>query len=340
MIDRTLTVRRPPAIRRRPLVLAIVLVALAMTGLLIGACGGESDTPDFPKVISLGKGELFPSINNGTLGVGDNRISMSILDRNDNHVLDAELHVRYYNLNGAKPKFRSEGDARFIGTQLSYVDEQSGGEKTPAGTDGVYVTLANFDQPGDWGAEITITRAEKTLKPIPFRFNVQEHSVEPALGDAAFASVQPTLATVPDITEIDSSSPPRPAMHDMTIADALKTGKPLVIAFATPAFCTSRTCGPVMDDVMDPLAQRYGGKAIFIHVEPYVPRDLREANIQNPVPATREWKLQSEPWIFVVNQQGKIAGKFEGIIAQDEVESVLAGLLDTGAGAVTPDPAR
>ena len=317
----------------------MVMVALAAS-LMMAACGSASDTPDFPKVVSLGKGELFPTINNGSLGVGDNRVSMSIIDRDDTHVLDAEVHVRYYNLNGAKPKFRTEGDARFIGTELSYVDEQSGGEKTATGNDGVYVTLANFDAPGDWGAEITIARGTKTFKPIPFRFNVQEHSIELALGEPAPASVQATLASATDIEEIDSSSPPRPAMHDITIADALKTRKPLVIAFATPAFCTSRTCGPVMDNVMDPLSQRYAANVIFIHVEPYVLRDLRETNIQNPVPATREWRLQSEPWVFIVNQDGKIAGKFEGIMAADEVDSVLAGLLDTGGGAVTPNPAR
>ncbi len=293
--------------------------------IILASCGGSSstETPDFPKVVSLGKGELFPTINNGSLGVGENRVSMSVLDRDDNHVLDASLHVRYYDLNGKKPQFASEADTRFIGTQLSYVDEQSGGEKTRTGEDGVYVTIATFNEAGDWGAEITVTRAGRTLAPIPFRFNVQEHAIELGVGDAAPASIQPTLATVSSIDDIDSSSPPRPAMHDITIADALRTGKPLVIAFATPAFCRSRTCGPVMDTVMDPLAARYGANAIFIHVEPYVLRDLRESNIENPIPATREWRLQSEPWVFVVDRQGRIAGKFEGIMAADEVESVL-----------------
>ena len=312
---------------------------LVTTALLAAACGGGSsvDTPNFPKVVSLGKGELFPTINNGSLGVGENRVSMSVIDRDDNRVLDAALHVRYYDLNGAKPKFASEADARFIGTQLSYVDEQSGGEKTATGDDGVYVTSAMFDEAGDWGAEITVTRSGRTLAPIPFRFNVQEHSIELGIGDAAPASVQPTLATASSIEEIDSSAPPRPAMHDITIADALKTGKPLVIAFATPAFCRSRTCGPVMDNVMDPLAARYAADAIFIHVEPYVLRDQREANIENPIPATREWRLQSEPWVFVVDRQRRIAGKFEGIMAADEVEGVLTRAIGTAAGA-SPAP--
>lgn len=310
------------------------LPALAMLAAIVLAACSSSDTPSFPRVVQLGGCDLCPGIINSGLAVGENRVSMNIIDRDNNPVFDASLHLRYYNLNNGKTRFRAEMDARFIPVRLSFVDEQSNGEKTAAGDDGVYVSYVNFDEPGDWGVEITITRAGTTLKPTPFRFNVLERSTEPGIGDPAPASRQATTADAP-IEEIDSSSPPRAAMHTTTVADALQAGKPIVIAFATPAFCRSRTCGPVMDAVMDPLAAKYGGRATFIHIEPYVLRDLRETNVQNPVPATQEWRLRSEPWVFVVGKDGRIAAKFEGIMAQDEVESALALALDTTA-AVTP----
>jgi hypothetical protein len=112
-------------------------------------------------------------------------------------------------------------------------------------------------------------------------------------------------------------------MHDITIAAALERDKPVVVAFATPAYCRTRMCAPVMDTIMDPLYERYHDRATFIHVEPYVLRDLRAGFVQNPVPATREWGIQSEPWVFVVGRDGRIAGKYQGPIALDEVESVL-----------------
>jgi hypothetical protein len=93
-----------------------------------------------------------------------------------------------------------------------------------------------------------------------------------------------------------------------------------------------------MDTVMDPLAAKYGGRAVFIHIEPYVLRDVREDNVQNPVPATLEWRISTEPWIFVVDRQGRIVGKFEGIVAADEVESVLSLALETAPAAVSPVP--
>jgi hypothetical protein len=262
---------------------------------------------------------------------------MKLTDRDDNAVLDANVHVRYYNLNNDKTTFLSEADARFIPIALSYVDEQSGTNETVnTGDDGVYVSYANFTEGGDWGVEISIERDGKRLDPVPFRFNVLDASVEPAIGDPAPPSVQMVLANVGSVEEIDSSSPPRPAMHGLTIADAITSGKPSVIAFATPAFCRTRTCAPVMDGVMDPLAATFAGRVNFIHVEPYVLRDLRQANVENPVPATREWRLGTEPWVFVVDQQGKVAAKFEGIMARDEVESILDVLLDSGRSSVTP----
>ncbi len=317
---------------------AVVVVGMACVA-GASACA-TPNTPDFPKVVSLGKGELFPTIVNSGLAIGENRVLISITDRDDNRVLDAFVRLRYYNLNGTTPKFRSEVSARFIPVELSYVDEQSNRTRAVSGNDGVYVSNVDFEEAGDWGVEITITRGDRTLKPPTFRFNVLERSTEPAIGDAAPASVQQTLSTAPSIDEIDSSFPARPSMHNITVAEALGTGKPLVIAFATPAFCRSRTCGPVMDNVMDPLAASYGNRALFIHIEPYVLRDLRQDNIQNVVRAMTEWRLSTEPWVFVVDGHGRIVGKFEGIMAADEVESVLSLALEAPPAAVTPAPTR
>jgi hypothetical protein len=173
---------------------------------------------------------------------------------------------------------------------------------------------------------------------VPYRFNVLTANGEPGIGDAAPPSRQATTADVADITEIDSSSPPRPSMHDTTVADAVASGRPSVIAFATPAFCRSRTCAPVMETIMDPLSEQYGGRVNFLHVEPYVLSELRTSNVQVPVEATLEWRLRSEPWVFVVDAGGRIVGRFEGIVAPDEVESVLELALDAPGVAVTPAP--
>ncbi len=309
-----------------------MLFSLMATVAAASACGGSSEPSggQFPRVITLGNGEVFPQIVNHTLAVGENRFSLGLLDQEDSAVLDANVRLRFFDLNGDEPAFKSGADARFIPVELSFIDEQSGKEKRFVGSNGVYVTQVNFDAPGSWGVEITVTLDGRELDPIPFQFDVLEESPEPAIGDPAPPSRQLTLADVADVTEIDSSFPPRPHMHDVTVTDAIAKGKPVVVAFATPAFCESRTCGPVMDTVMDPLYERYNGQAIFIHIEPYKLQELREGIDRIPVEAMQEWKLATEPWVFVIDKQGKIAGKFEGITGLEEVESVLRQVLEGG----------
>lgn len=305
------------------------ILVLATLGVAIAAaCGSsESDEAEFPRVITLGEGEVFPIITNHTLTVGDSRFSLGLLDREDLPILNADVYLRFFDLTGEEPALKHEADARFIPVELSFVDERSGRETRFVGSTGVYVAYVEFDRPGRWGVEVNVTMEDRELEPIPFQFDVHEESSEPAVADPAPPSRQLTIADVPDISEIDSSFPPRPHMHEITVADALETGKPLVVAFATPAFCESRTCGPVMDMVVDPLFEKYGEEAVFIHIEPFKLKELREGTARIPSEPTLEWGLQTEPWVFVVDREGRIAGKFEGIIALDEVEAVLAETL-------------
>ena len=322
-----MTAARPRLRPAWPLLALVVLAAAA-------ACGGSSRQQElFPDVITLGEGDFSPQVTNSALAVGENRLSLGLLDKDNSPVLGAQVRLRFFDLNGDEPVMISEAEARFVPVELSFIDEQSGKERRVAGNNGVYVAEVSFGRAGDWGVMVTVTRVGEALEPlevlgpVPFRFNVLEKTPEPAVGEPAPPSRHLTLADVADISEIDSSYPPRPQMHDVTIADALASGKPLAIAFATPAFCESRTCGPVMETVMDPLYREHKDEAVFIHIEPYRLKELREGSGQIPVEATSEWRINTEPWLFVVGRDGKVAAKFEGIVALDEVETALRAAL-------------
>jgi hypothetical protein len=308
----------------------VLLLALAALAIAAGACGGSSDSSGGrpPDAIAPGEGLLSPILTNNTLAVGDNRFSLMLLDQDNTPIVDADVDLRFFDLNDDEPQLKSEADTRLIRSELSYVDEQSGEKKYLESSIGVYVAGANFDAPGRWSVDISVTTGSSQVQLIPFEFDVLERSPEPAVGDPAPASQQLTLADVADISEIDSSFEPRPHMHDITIADALALGKPMVAAFAAPAFCTSRTCGPVMDTIMDPLYEKYQDQAIFIHVEPLRLEELRQGAGRVHVEAAKDWGVETEPWIFVIDAQGMVAGKFEGIIAMDEVEDILAQVLE------------
>lgn len=311
---------------RRHLLAALALAPMLLAGALASACGGDGGE-EFPEVVLLGDGDVFPSINNSSLAVGTNRVSLSLIDADDEPVLGADVRLRFFDLTGSEPVETESVPARWQRVELGYVDEQSGGAREVTGETGVYIAEATFSHAGSWGVKVRVTVAGETFDEAPYRFNVLERSSEPMVGEDAPRTVQQTLATAASIEDIDSSAPPRPDMHDTTIAEAVTSGEPAVIAFATPAYCRSRICAPVMDAVMDPLAEEFAGRAAFIHVEPFVLADLRAGFVQNPVPATREWRIESEPWMFVVGRDGRIAAKFEGVAGLDEVRDALNAAL-------------
>ena len=66
-----------------------------------------------------------------------------------------------------------------------------------------------------------------------------------------------------------TATPPDRSLLRYSVADSLAAHVPFVLVFATPKFCTSRTCGPVVD-VVEAVQKRFAGRGIrFIHVEIY-----------------------------------------------------------------------
>jgi hypothetical protein len=151
--------------------------------------------------------------------------------------------------------------------------------------------------------------------------NVLEVARTPMPGTPAPRSRNPIASEVSDLRQIDSSEPPDPRLHQTRIADAIAQGKPQVIVFATPKFCTSRVCGPVVD-VVRTLLPAYGNRVVFTHQEIW-----QAGTPQQFSPTVEEWNLQSEPWIFVVDEQGIIHAKFEGLTTRYELEEALKHML-------------
>lgn len=323
-------------IGRKNYALACLLVLGALALLATAACGGsgsgtDSSSSHWPEVQELKDRDITPLPIQHTLDVGDGRFSLALQDKQGQLILRANVTFRFYKIDGEKGTLKAEVPGTYVGFDLSSVQEQPDGtRKTITGPEvGAYVARVTFDEPGDWGAEVAGEIQGKAFDPVRVRFGVLEKGIDtvPAIGDPAPRSMQLTLRDVTNLSEIDTTNPPNPGMHNMTVAEALDTGKPLVVAFTTPAFCTSRTCGPVTDKVVVPLFEKYRDRVNFIHIEPYDLKKARSGEGLEPVPAMTKWGLQTEPWVFVVDRQSRIAGKFEGIMGVDEVETVIQEVL-------------
>jgi hypothetical protein len=95
--------------------------------------------------------------------------------------------------------------------------------------------------------------------------------------------------------------------------------KPVVLTFATPQLCQSKVCGPVVD-VVDEVQSKFGDKASFIHQEVYQDNDVSKGLR----PQLVSYRLQTEPWTFVVDRNGVISTRFEGAFSPGELERAVA----------------
>ncbi len=159
---------------------------------------------------------------------------------------------------------------------------------------------------------------------IRLPFTVVANATVPAPGQPAPPSHNPTAKDVSDIGTIDSGQPPDD-MHQLSVADAIAQHRPTLVAFATPAFCTSATCGPLIH-ALQSLEPNYRTRLTFIHIEIW--RDFKPDPSKRQIrPEVLEWRLQTDPWVFLIDAKGLIRTRFEGVADADELRAAIDQLL-------------
>lgn len=282
-------------------------------------------SPDDPLAQPQGGPPVSLVVANSDLAVGENRVSFGLVNRDYMPVRPEAVEVRavYYEPGAPTGQVRDRVAAEFLGWP-------------PDGRRGVFIAQVKFDQagtateesPGIWELHATFEHLEEKALTIGTAVSVaSEHSV-PFIGDTAPLSETPSADTVKNLRTISSSPEPDPALYQMSIAEAVVSGKPTVISFATPAFCVSATCGPQVSDISE-LAREYQGRANFVHVEVYLdPHLIDPADPSRQLaPAVGEWGLVSEPWTFVVGSDGKIEARFEQYVPPSVLEPALLSAL-------------
>ncbi len=200
----------------------------------------------------------------------------------------------------------------------------------PEGIRGLYVGSLYFDRAGEWTLEVSVPSVDGSRAAISFPVTVVEQTLAPDVGDPAPASLNRTLADVEDIYQLSTGAEPDPALYELTVAEAIEAGRPFVIVFASPGFCTNALCGP-QAEILTSLRERHGDRANFIHVDLYEnPQDIRTMGLDVAIetPLLREWGLHTPEWTFIVGADGLVAGRFEAFAPEEELERALIAVLD------------
>ena len=305
------------------IILGMLLMLLAVACQSIAAPSEQAATEEgegeqFTEV-ELIKGPVSPDglqaiFATPDLGIGEQRVAVVLTSQKGLVRSPIATLTSYHYPDGA-----TEGEMRDSAVALF--------RPFPLGTRGLYAARMDFDTHGDWGLEIAVLDEDANTLRADLRFEVPEQTEAPANGAPATASNSKTLATH-SIEQLTTGTLQDTDLYQISIADAVQSGKPTVIVMASPAFCTNAVCGPQVD-VLSELEDKYKGRAHFIHIDIFdnpdeIQGDLTRARVSSTV---LEWNLPSTEWSFVVKSDGIIHQRFEGFAPIEELEDALLEVL-------------
>jgi hypothetical protein len=270
---------------------------------------------------------------------GENRYPFGVSERDRGQVNDAEVALYYAKVPTPKPGTKSKpGSKGQQGTAEEQALEEPAVGPFPAAIESlatkpafrakstiddpdaagvVYAAQLDFPSNGEWRLAAVIKEGDETSATLLPSVSVGEFSNIPRPGQQAPLIHTPTAADVGgDLSKITTRIP-ADTLNKVDYADAL--GKePIVLLFATPQFCQSRVCGPVVD-VAEQAKHVYGDKAAFIHMEIYNDNDpARHTRHQ-----VRAFHLPTEPWLFTIDRNGTVSAAVEGAFGVEEMDEAV-----------------
>ena len=312
--ERGKTIPRITSLLAAAAVLVMPLVACETEGLLEDVPpvpvptndGGEAPTESTTVRITLATTDL---------GVGPNRLAFGLVDAQSGPIREADVLISTFYL----------GDGRQEGPIQT---ARAVWRRWPIGQVGLYTANFDFDRAGAWGVAANYVDHLGSNVTVSAGIEMKPKTATPAIGERPPASVTKLAKDFEDLKDMTSDPEPDEELYSLTVAEGLDAGKPLVVAFSTPAFCRTATCGPQLDVIKD-LQDFYYRDVNFIHVEVYDKPAEIEGNLPSAplAQAMIDWGLPTEPWTFVMDADGKVAAKFEAFATKDELEAALDAVL-------------
>ena len=282
---------------------------------IAAGCGGSSSAQEEPDASTLealwqAPGEDVAVVPGAAdFGPGDVRYPFLVVDGQGRVVTRPTARIWLARGLKSKPFAETTATSESIGV----------GKTEPGEPTDIFVAHLKLPEPGTYWllAEPVGGRKIQAVGTVV----VKPETTAPDVGAKAIASKSPTLADS-TLEQLTTSNMPDKELYRSSVAAALAAKEPFVLAFATPKYCTSRTCGPVVDVVSNVRRKHEGDGIRFINVEIY--KDNDPAKGENRW--VKEWKLPSEPWVFLVGSDGTIKTRFEGTVSVDELDAAVQKL--------------
>jgi hypothetical protein len=308
-------------------------IVMTLFAVLVAACGATGGAPSPSTTAPTTSGyegwppnatfELIPIPVSTELVVGQNRLLVNLVTSENEPLADPNrpVDIQLYDL-------VADADTPAITAAATYLP-------TVEDRPGLYRAQVDFPRAGEWGLETIAHESDGSTRSGRMVFQVRETGSTPAIGAPAISSETPTADTAEEIAQISTDQEPDADFYRESVDQALEAGAPFTLIFATPAFCTTAACGPTLD-LIKAAAADYKDQMSFIHVEPYkltnvegrLQPELDDRNLPIPIDAVNQWGLRTEPYVFVVDGEGKVSAKFEGIASDEELRAAFDAVTD------------
>ena len=285
-------------------------------GQLLSACGSAVEQAIGPQLVPL----FSPSF---ILAAGiEQRIPFGLIDQG----------IPLSNETGSFPVVVTKGGSTVLQTEVQgrvVAHDHPGGDadETHEHSDlqRYFAIRATLEEPGIY--DLTLEVDERTAA-LTFQLFDPTEVVVPLPGEKLPDLRFPTFADEMDMDPICTQFGAPCPLHDRTIDEMLATGKPLALLIATPAFCETAYCGPVLD-VMLELQPEFPGVQ-FLHAEVYqnpnqVGGNLLDENLRQS-PTVVDLSLPFEPTLFLVRPDRTIVDRIDNVYDNTELREVLAKL--------------
>ena len=311
----------------------MLLLSVAVVGCGGGSEDDSADVPpppakpeDFPKAKGRTLAELreqvgdagpilVPSVSE--LSPGRNRFGFGLFDRARAQIADAPTSIYVAPTGGGRARGPFPARYESLAVRPQFLSRSVSEDEDAAKL--LYVADVDLPRTGGWDV-LGVTRLDNRLvaaTPAGQPLVSRRDRPSPKVGDPAPRIHTETAADAGgDIGSIDTREPPS-TMHEVDFADVVGK-KPVILLLATPALCQSRVCGPVAD-VAEQVKSERGDEAAFIHQEIF--RDNEVSKGFRPQFAA--WQVTTEPWLFAIDSDGRVAARIEGAFSVGELNRAV-----------------
>ncbi len=275
----------------------------ATSAAFLAACGGSSDEDSSAdsqeEGTDLTGAVLLPRFNTYVLTPGEVRLPVSF-GRDDVILTDGpdQITGRILDLDGKV-----------------VVDQMTAAKHNEGIPNAYWLFTARLDTPDIY--RLVVDGAGEEGQAV--QINDPSLVVIPKVGDALPPFDTPTTDNGRGVDPVCTRQPACP-LHDVTLTEALQSGKPVAYLIGTPAYCQTGVCGPILELLLE-VRDELGDDVVYVHSEVYADTTLAET-----APAVTAYQLDFEPVLFITDPSGTVVTRLDATWDKAEMIDAISAV--------------